>query len=232
MIQTNRNTNRLLLWGIVFCLLYLLACTFFNSMLMEYLGMKKANVWILLLSRIEQWMLLLLLVGYALKIEKQGLLLWKNHNFKIHILLVHILLLYLTVLLVMIPIQLLISISGLNRVSPVLSNIKSILVNNPSMLPFVAITAGIVEEYVFRGYMQPRLEALFKSPLAGILISACLFGAIHYGFGTLTNMIGPFIIGLVFSVYYWKFRNIYALIGCHILIDLIALSFIIRSSHF
>ncbi|WP_293895533.1 CPBP family intramembrane glutamic endopeptidase [Flavobacterium sp.] len=199
---------------------------------MEYLGVKKANVWILLGSRIEQWMLLLLLIGYALKIEKQGLLLWKNHNFKIHIFLGHVVLLYLAVLLVMIPIQLLISVSGLNRVSPVLSNIKSILVNHSSMLPLVAITAGIVEEYVFRGYMQPRLEALFKSPVAGMLISSALFGAIHYGFGTLTNMIGPFVIGLVFSIHYWKYRNIYALIACHILIDLIALGFMVRSPHY
>ena len=221
-----------MLLGIVFCLLYLFACSLFNTLLMESLGMRKANFWILLLSRIEQWILLPLVALYTLKIEKRGLLLWKNRKYKIHLLLVHVLLLYLAAILVMIPVQLLISASGINRVSPVLSNIKSIIVAYPAMLPCIAITAGIVEEYIFRGYMQPRLEVLFKNSWAGILISSLLFAAIHYGFGTLTNMIGPFIIGLVFSVYYWKYRNIYALIGCHILIDLIALSSIVRSPHF
>ncbi len=43
----------------------------------------------------------------------------------------------------------------------------------------LSITAGICEEAVFRGYLQPQLGALTGSAPAGILLSAALFGAGH-----------------------------------------------------
>lgn len=222
-----KNTNRLMLAGIVLCILYLLACSLFNSQLMGWLGMTKANVWILLLSRLMQWGLLLIMILYALRIEKQPFLLWKNEHYKIHHLLLHVLLIYIAVIMAMIPVRLVIHFSGLHEVSSKMSNLKSIIAAYPVMLVLVAVTAGIVEEYIFRSYIQTRLERLFKSPAIAIIGSALLFGGIHYGYGTLVNVLGPFAIGIVFGIYYWKFRNIYALILCHILIDLIALSLMV-----
>jgi uncharacterized protein len=43
----------------------------------------------------------------------------------------------------------------------------------------VAISAGICEETVFRGYLQRQFMALTKSAPAGILLSAVAFGAAH-----------------------------------------------------
>ncbi|HSE50241.1 MAG TPA: CPBP family intramembrane glutamic endopeptidase [Terriglobales bacterium] len=43
----------------------------------------------------------------------------------------------------------------------------------------LALTAGICEEIIFRGYLQRQFAALSRSVVAGILISAALFGASH-----------------------------------------------------
>ena len=60
---------------------------------------------------------------------------------------------------------------------------------NVSMLPqrgieltfwiALSVTAGICEETIFRGYLQRQFMALTKSPPAGILLSAAIFGAAH-----------------------------------------------------
>lgn len=44
---------------------------------------------------------------------------------------------------------------------------------------FTAITAGIVEEFIFRGYLQRQFIALTRNAFAGIVITAALFGAAH-----------------------------------------------------
>lgn len=176
----------------------------------------------LIWSRVVQWFCLLLIFLYAIKVEKQDFLLWKNRSYKIPTFLLHILLLYITVILIVIPVQILITLLDLHQESKQLSILTKVLKENQWMIPFVCITAGVVEEYFFRGYLQPRLEALTKSTFWGIFISALLFGAVHCGYGTLQNIVVPLVIGIIFAIYYWKYRNIYTLIICHTLIDLIS----------
>ncbi|MGA8537844.1 MAG: CPBP family intramembrane glutamic endopeptidase, partial [Terriglobales bacterium] len=43
----------------------------------------------------------------------------------------------------------------------------------------LSVTAGICEEAIFRGYLQRQFMVLTKSVLAGILLSAAVFGAAH-----------------------------------------------------
>lgn len=128
----------------------------------------------------------------------------------------------------MIPIRIALEYIGSDQISPKLLGIKSMLQGSKSLLLFVALTAGITEEIIFRGYIQPRLETILKSPYLSILITSTLFGLLHYGYGTINNIIGPLFIGLIFSIHYWKFRNIKVLIICHILIDTIALNALLR----
>src|SRR5262249_49702321 len=44
---------------------------------------------------------------------------------------------------------------------------------------FVAISAGICEEAVFRGYLQRQIGALTQSTVAGVIVSSAAFGAVH-----------------------------------------------------
>lgn len=67
------------------------------------------------------------------------------------------------------------------RVTPS-GNLLSVLPHGtPELILWVglAITAGICEEAIFRGYLQRQFIALTKSVPAGILLSAVIFGIAH-----------------------------------------------------
>lgn len=66
----------------------------------------------------------------------------------------------------------------------------------------IAVFAGIGEEVVFRGMLQPAFSQAFKNPHAGIWISAIFFSALHlqfYGF------VPRVLLGALFGyLYYWS----------------------------
>jgi membrane protease YdiL (CAAX protease family) len=49
----------------------------------------------------------------------------------------------------------------------------------PVALLAMMLTAGFTEEFFFRGFLQTRLTVLTRSRIAGVLISAVLFGLYH-----------------------------------------------------
>jgi membrane protease YdiL (CAAX protease family) len=66
----------------------------------------------------------------------------------------------------------------------------------------VSATAGICEEIIFRGYLQRQFAAFTRSMLAGVLLSAAVFGAAHgYEGGPRMLLIG--IYGLMFGLLAW-----------------------------
>ena len=69
---------------------------------------------------------------------------------------------------------------------------------------FVALTAGFCEEIIFRGYLQRQFIALSGQPVAGILLSAVVFGGSHaYQGGKQTVVLG--VYGAMFGVLaYWR----------------------------
>ena len=90
----------------------------------------------------------------------------------------------------------------------------AVLSRNVSMLPHrgieltlwiaLSVTAGICEETIFRGYLQPQFMALTKSAPAGILLSAAAFGAAHaYQGFRMTILIS--LYGAMFGILaYWR----------------------------
>lgn len=63
----------------------------------------------------------------------------------------------------------------------------------------VAVTAGICEETIFRGYLQRQFVAWTHSAPVGVILSAVLFGAGHiYQGGKATVVIG--VYGLMFGI--------------------------------
>jgi len=95
--------------------------------------------------------------------------------------------------------------------------------SNYWLMTFTCITAGITEELVFRAYLMPRIQALVKGPYVAIIGSSIVFGLFHIGYGTVMNVVGPFVIGIIFSIYYYNYRNIRVLILSHFLWDYILL---------
>ncbi len=63
-------------------------------------------------------------------------------------------------------------------------------------------TAGFCEEIIFRGYLQRQFAALTRSTLAGVLLSAIVFGASH-GYEGAARMLLIGIFGLMFGLLAW-----------------------------
>ncbi|MEO7121097.1 MAG: type II CAAX endopeptidase family protein [Ginsengibacter sp.] len=183
-------------------------------------------------SRILYWICLLLLWLYAVKIEKQKLLIWPEKKYQVSTYLSSGFLIFAVLFAGGFIISIILSLAGFNKNSEQMSEIITILSGNKLLLFFTVITAGVVEELIFRGYLMPRFEIIFKNPYWAIAISSLLFGLLHYKYGTVLNVVGPVFIGFVFGYYYWRYRNIKVIIVCHILWDLVAISVsIVSRSH-
>ena len=66
----------------------------------------------------------------------------------------------------------------------------------------LSITAGFCEEIIFRGYLQRQFAGIARSVLAGVLLSAAVFGAAHgYEGGPRMLLIG--VYGLMFGLLAW-----------------------------
>jgi membrane protease YdiL (CAAX protease family) len=85
----------------------------------------------------------------------------------------------------------------------------------------VASTAGFVEEFVFRGYLQRQFGAWTGSPVAGILLSAIAFGGGHLYQGVASAAM-IVVVGLCFSIVAHATRSIVPGMIAHGFEDLIA----------
>ena len=87
---------------------------------------------------------------------------------------------------------------------------------------FAALTAGFTEELIFRAYLVPRLEILFKNKSAAVVVSALMFSLAHYHYFSISETIFTFCIGVVIAIYYQWYRNVKVLIFTHAAIDFIS----------
>ena len=90
----------------------------------------------------------------------------------------------------------------------------------------IAVTAGVTEEIVVRGYAQTRLEQL-RSPTAVILLlPTALWGMLHVyqGLGAALTIFG---LGLMYAWYFQRTRRLWPLILAHTLFDLTQLILIL-----
>lgn len=97
----------------------------------------------------------------------------------------------------------------------------------------LCVVAGVVEEIVFRGYLQRQFAAWARgAAAAGVVFSALVFGAAH-GYEGLRNMVLLAVFGALFSLLALYRRSLRAGIFAHSWHDLIAglaLAFL-RSHH-
>ena len=182
----------------------------------------------LLISRIAIWLALGLLFVYARKIEKQPILLWVEKKYSFGYYFISVIVTLLAVVAVLIVFSIIWTLLGFKKDSDSLNKIIEIFRHNHFLVLLTCLTAGITEELVFRAYIMPRLQLLFNKTYISIIASSVIFGLIHFGYGTALNVVGPFIIGLVFAVHYYKYRNIKILMICHFLWDYVVIILKIR----
>lgn len=87
-------------------------------------------------------------------------------------------------------------------------------------LVVIAVTAGVGEELLFRGMAQRLLIKMFKSPWAGIIVSAVLFSAMHmqfYGF------FPRLLLGVLLGAAYWYSGSLWVSIVAHFVYDAVVL---------
>lgn len=97
----------------------------------------------------------------------------------------------------------------LERISPAADSaaLKNLLphtiLENATFL-FLALTAGICEEMIFRGYLQQQLTAWTRTAAAGIVLQSILFGVAHAYQGP-TQILVISVYGCMFGLLaYWR----------------------------
>lgn len=123
--------------------------------------------------------------------------------------------LYLFVILLMIAISLVFWIAGIGIDS---AKVYDKVVELPFYVILVAVfLAHIAEELLFRGFLAKRF---------GILVSATLFSLVHFGYGSVFELLGTFIVGLVFAWYFLRERNLVPCMVAHSLFNITSISMI------
>lgn len=178
---------------------------------------------IFLLSRIYIWLILFLTIIYAHKIEKDFLLIWEEEKKPFSRVIRDILLLFVAIYISDVIVFLIVKYFHLARVSAALQMALLLFKSNFLLMLFTCVTAGVTEELLFRGYIQTRLTMIFGNPWWGIIIASFLFAAMHLGYKTAGEFLGTFGIGIIFSYYYWKYRNLTVLMITHSLYDFLTI---------
>ena len=104
------------------------------------------------------------------------------------------------------------------------SRYEDLITDGPLRVPviaYLALSAGIVEEIFFRGlpllYVESRFAVL---PLAAyVLGTSSVFAVCHLGHGW-QDFVAALAYGLVASALYVRLRNLWPLVGSHVLVDL------------
>ena len=212
---------RVILAGIagMILLLYLLTATG-GTKLLSLFGLDHPSTIYFFCNRTLFWVCLGLVWWYTARVEKQPLLLWTEiRRSAVH---------YVGAL-ILLPLVISFCLAIVNTAifmvthkiehSEVLERMVRFCRVHPFLLFYSVVTAGVTEELLFRGYLLPRLERFVRNRGLAIAISSLLFGLGHFRYGTIQNVLGAMVIGLVLAVYYDRYRNIKMMILFHILWD-------------
>jgi hypothetical protein len=90
-------------------------------------------------------------------------------------------------------------------------------------LIFIALTAGIGEELFFRGVMQRLFIKWFRSPWAGIIVTAIIFSAIHMQF---LGFLPRFLMGILLGAIYWYSGSLLVAILAHFIYDALVITLV------
>ncbi|HVU99341.1 MAG TPA: type II CAAX endopeptidase family protein [Puia sp.] len=207
--------------GMIF-LLFLLITTG-GTGLLRLLGLTRSLTVAVFANRTLFWVCLGLVWWYAVRVEKRPLLLWseRRQGFLHYVGALILLPVVITVVLLIVN-SLLYALIHKTEHSEALERMVRYCRAHPFLLFYSAITAGFTEELLMRGYLLPRLEMLVWNRGLAIFLSSLLFGLGHYQYGTIKNVVGAMVIGLVLAMYYNRYQNIKVAILFHILWDMAA----------
>lgn len=102
----------------------------------------------------------------------------------------------------------------------------------PALVPFIAglplgvrflvsLSAGVVEETFFRGFLQPRI---------GIVLSTAFFALAHLSYGSPFMLVGITILSLIYGLLVKWRQNIWPAIAAHALFDAVQLLVVVPAA--
>lgn len=95
---------------------------------------------------------------------------------------------------------------GLNDLAHVGAAFKATLAQTPLLLAYLAIVRPFSEEVFFRGFL---------TPFGGIWLQALLFAAFHAAYGSVVEVIGTFILGVLLGWYFIRNKSLMPNILAH-----------------
>jgi membrane protease YdiL (CAAX protease family) len=90
----------------------------------------------------------------------------------------------------------------------------------------IAVTAGVTEEIVVRGYAQTRLEQLKVPTAVVLLLPTALWGVLHLYEGPAAALT-IFCLGMLYAWYFFRTRRLWPIIIAHALFDLTQLGLLL-----
>lgn len=177
----------------------------------------------LLIFESYSWIILGCMFIYSYAVERQPFLFAKEEVYPTRWFMGALFKQYLILIAFSWVIFLLVKLLGVRMNSVNLIKLNSLMHNHTYLIPVLALTAGVTEELLIRGFLFGRLLRLFKNPVIPMIISSVIFTLLHISYGTLANLLFPLALGLYFSWHYYKYRNIKVLILCHFLWDWMSL---------
>lgn len=100
--------------------------------------------------------------------------------------------------------------AGINDIGNVISTISAMSV---FLLVYMVIIRSAAEEVFFRGFLVKRI---------GIIPSTVFFAAMHVGYGSIAEIVGAFVLGLILSYAISKNGTVLPNIVAHIFYNLFA----------
>ena len=137
---------------------------FFSPFVLGLFGLSKINGTLFFISRLLYWIGLALLYLYCVKAEKQKMLIWEDRRYPFSIYIASIIIIFAVLFVGLGFIRFLYSFTSFSKTSEKLIEIANLFRQNKFLLVFSALTAGVTEEIIFRGYLQPRFQIIFKKP--------------------------------------------------------------------
>jgi len=98
------------------------------------------------------------------------------------------------------------------RTSPLIPDLSPV---NLLLLTIIMIfVVGLVEEFIFRGIIQTRLEESL-GPAGGILLDSLLFGVMHSSYGTPYEIAYTFLAGGVLGYFFYRTKSLSFVVMIH-----------------
>lgn len=95
---------------------------------------------------------------------------------------------------------------------PLIPNLSP--VNLLELTIIMVFVVGLIEELIFRGIIQTRLER-FLGPAGGILLASLLFGMMHSSYGTFYEIAYTFLAGGILGYFFYRTKSLPLVVMIH-----------------